>query len=230
MAVNSANFKEMSGPPFWAATWSLAAGLRRSSVIQAYSAHLPRNAPSRAHGIGGRLQSMRAANANLAPALRLWAETSMWMSSGLAFIHQDDESLSEPDWEHWTALARLVEQSHHLMVGWVRAQLPGYPQLQVPALARGSVLTTREFSWKHRWFREDFGQGWQFGAPPAEICSLLGMARDEGVAVLEALSTVAIALADTAPWRAFSDAFETCRRRSKAGRSRRLKSERLSGV
>jgi hypothetical protein len=122
-------------------------------VVQRFAAALPRNASQRSTGIPGRLQEMEASGAQIsAQPLRLSIPLRM-----MQHMPSLQTQPSPQEWKAWPELAVRIEAVHWLAVAWLRSRVPGYPNLPAPHLARGTPLTTIEFTDQLIWTREERG-------------------------------------------------------------------------
>lgn len=81
--------------------------------------------------------------------------------------------LRDPGSEWWEAGQRVGEAAI-ITTGWYRSRMPGYPRLNVPHLAKGSALTTHEFTLRIPWRGQELKGGLQLRPEPPAIANLLG--------------------------------------------------------
>ncbi|MCM0622336.1 hypothetical protein [Nocardioides bruguierae] len=118
----------------------------------------------------------------------------------LSIVAAEAPSVDHAVLEQWLKDASYVEGAHRVTVAWLRSRLPGYPRLPAPQLARGTPLTTDEFTYRLPWTREEFAAGLQFQDPPTEPLQALGAPEQLAAHAGEAARRLARALAGTAQW------------------------------
>jgi hypothetical protein len=166
-------------------------------VLRRCASQLPRNAGQRSHGLPGLLQHISAAGGMVGSRpLRLGTNVRRMLS----VLRPGAPSVPPDVLKAWLADASRVEGSHRVTVAWLRSRLPGYPRLPAPQLARGSPLTTDEFTYRLTWTREELAAGFQFQNPPAEPLKLLDATDQDTARADEAARHLAVALAGTAQW------------------------------
>lgn len=184
----------------WGAIGEQAAIWRRSPVVAAVRPHLPRNGRDRGSGLTGALQVTNAGTGVLSRPLQLFSR----MPFG-AQLHPTEMQtvLSHEQW--WDGVWRL-EGAHRLTIAWLRARLPGYPQIPVPQLVPGSPHTTEEFTYDLVWERRIFGQGLQFVDPVPGVSATLGLTGRDDHDLAQAARDVLAALVGCQAWEAFAAA------------------------
>lgn len=73
----------------------------------------------------------------------------------------------------WLEAGERVAESTILTAAWLRSRLPGYPNLPVPQLAKGSALTSDEWSLRIPWRHQDLMSDLQLRAEPPGVGDLL---------------------------------------------------------
>lgn len=182
----------------WQAVAEHASAWANLPVFLRFAAQLPRNAGQRSSGLPGLLQHVSAGGGMVAShPLRLGTN----VPEMLPLVHADASSVPPDVLEAWLEDASRVEGAHRVTVAWLRSRLPGYPRLPAPHLARGTALTTDEFTWRLPWTREELIAGFQFQNPPAEPLQVLGATDQDAARADEAARRLAVALAGTEQWR-----------------------------
>lgn len=189
--------------PLWEALAEQAAAWSELPVVRRLAASLPRNASQRSQGLSGLLQHVTASGGMVASRpLRLGTNVPMMLS-----VMPDNAPTVQPQvLRSWLDDANAVEGAHHVTVAWLRSRLPGYPLLPAPQLARGTPLTTDEYTYRLTWTRDELAAGFQFQDPPSQAVELLGASAREAARADEAARRVAVGLLETAAWRRLGDA------------------------
>ncbi len=191
--------------PLWRAVNELALTWAQLPLVQRFAAVLPRNASQRTSGIPGRLQTMQAGGANISEfPLRLTRNVQL-------MSRMPDRSFSQArpapqEWDAWLDTALRVETAHRVTIAWLRARMPGYPNLPAPQLALGAPLTAGESDFELVWTREERAQGMQFQDPPVQIGQILQAAPAQQRQLIDGMRAVAVALERTGEWARLSDA------------------------
>lgn len=166
-------------------------------VLRRVAAQLPRNAGQRSRGLPGLLQHVNAGGGMVAShPLRLGTNVPRM----LPFVQGGAPSVPPDVLNAWLEDAGRVEGAHRVTVAWLRSRLPSYPQLPAPHLARGTPLTTKEFTPRLPWTREELGAGLQFQNPPPKPLQTLGATEQAVERANEAVRRLAVALAGTEQW------------------------------
>ncbi|OLT37049.1 hypothetical protein BJF82_10440 [Kytococcus sp. CUA-901] len=106
----------------------------------------------------------------------------------------------------WIQDAAQVERAHRATIAWLRSRLPGYPQLPAPQLARGTQLTTHEFTRRLVWTRHELAAGFQFQDPSVVPLRTLGATEEHAARAAEATRRLSRALAQTGEWQRLAEA------------------------
>lgn len=146
---------------------ALADEWRKSPVVTAYSGPIAAARRPRDKGPATEfIEGLYAGAGSVAQQPLLLAHLGRpLMESGL--FH-----LRDPGSEWWDAGHRVGEAAI-ITTGWYRSRIPGYPRLNVPHLAKGSALTTHEFTLRIPWRGQELGRGLQLLPEPPAIPNLL---------------------------------------------------------
>lgn len=194
MAVTSAPSGEAA---LWEAVAEHASAWADLPVVRRFAAQLPRNASQRSRGLPGLLQHVTASGGMVASRpFRLGTNVPQMLS----VVAGDAPSIRPAVLNQWLEDATRVEGVHRVTVAWLRSRLPGYPQLPAPQLARGTPITTDEFTYRLPWTREELAAGFQFQNPPLKPLEALGATEQHAARAGEAARRLALALAETAQW------------------------------
>lgn len=179
----------------WEAVAEHASAWADLPVVRRFAAQLPRNASQRSRGLPGLLQHVTASGGMVASRpLRLGTNVPQMLS----VVDGGAPSVRPAVLNQWLEDATRVEGVHRVTVAWLRSRLPGYPQLPAPQLAKGTPLTTDEFTYRLTWTREELAAGFQFQNPPSEPLATLGATEQHAARVDDAARRLALALAGTA--------------------------------
>lgn len=187
----------------WEAVAEQAAAWSALPVVRRFASKLPRNSTQRSRGLSGLLQHVTACGGMVAGRpLRLGTNVPMVLS----VIPGGVPTVRPQVLRSWLDDANHIEAAHRVTVAWLRSRLPGYPLLPAPQLARGTPLTTDEYTYRLTWTRGELAAGFQFQNPPSEAIELLGASAREVSRADEAARRVAVGLRETAAWRRLRDA------------------------
>jgi hypothetical protein len=87
-------------------------------------------------------------------------------------------------------------------LAWIRAQLPGYPSIQAPQLARGAHRTTNEFSFRIPWRHEEFALGLQTAPYNLKIPQVLEVS--DSIAFSDAVVAIQRRLRESDTWKEYA--------------------------
>lgn len=181
----------------WEAVAEQATAWADLPVVRRFAEQLPRNASQRSRGLPGLLQHLTASGGMVdSRPLRLGTDVPQMLS----VVGSGAPAVRTAILNQWLEDAVRVEGAHRVTVAWLRSRLPRYPQLPAPQLARGTPLTTGEFTYRLPWTREELAAGFQFQNPPSEQLETLGATQEHAARADEAARRLALALAETAQW------------------------------
>ncbi len=203
----------MPTPELWRAVGSLANQWRASPIVGAVARQLPGNATTPGQVLPRLLQQVTAGAGALVRNPLLLATRLPLAVSVASEVEADVLQARHGDW--MGAVGR-VEAAHRRTIAWLRARLPGYPQLLGPHLAPGSPWTTFEYTPRLIWAPAERAQGLQFADAPGDIPEILGVVAPAADALLNATRFLAVALKGTNEWHDLADAG---RRLDDAGRA-----------
>ncbi|HWH25017.1 MAG TPA: hypothetical protein VNT53_00020 [Pseudolysinimonas sp.] len=177
----------MSGE-LWESVQALAEAWQAEEAVQRVLAQMPsRHAPPRT-GIAERVEMMQAGGV---PCRPLWMGGMYELASQLY-----DNAPTPAGINEWLSDAYAVQAAYLTQLGWVRAQLPGYPMLRLPQLVAGAPLVSSDITRGLPWFRQHFGAGFQTMPKPPPALSANAQLRDATVRLVSHLQ-------QTAAWDAF---------------------------
>lgn len=175
----------------WKQIESLAGAWRAEVGVRRVLAQMPSRHRSPRAGLPQRIEMMQAGGGRSGP-LRV-AHSYQLMSSFYASPE------APPGLAEWLSDASKVETAYKLQLGWMRAQLPGFPMLRLPQLVDGAPLVSSDQIHHIPWARQDFAAGYQLMSAPPKVA---GSGRELG----EAAARVAEAFTHEEEWRQFQDA------------------------
>lgn len=189
----------MSHIPLWEAVREQVPGWAATPAFGRFAAQLPRNAPQRQSGLPGLLQAVGAGRVSAQP-LRLGSSIA-----GLIGWLQGLDSGLRPDslgktWTSWLDDARRVDSAHRDTVAWLRSRMPGYPSLPAPQLARGTPLTTVEFTTRLAWIPGERARGLQFQSAPPSAAAALQATGQQRHRLDETARALAVAMENSEEW------------------------------
>lgn len=187
----------MPTPELWRTLGDLADAWRRTPPLERFARDLPENASQRQRGLPGMLQHIQAGASALISNPLLLA-TRLPMAAG-AIPGVDEQQLRGTHGD-WLVAAHRVEAAHRRTLAWLRARLPGYPNLPAPQLAPGAPLTTSEFTFRLIWQPGERAEQLHLGDIPTQIAELLQADATTARALAGASRAVAAALVDTPEW------------------------------
>ncbi|MBB4919116.1 YlbF family regulator [Streptosporangium saharense] len=193
----------MTRIPLWKAIEEQSVVWASIPLFRRFADHLPRNAPQRAAGLPGLLQTIQAsASWAAARPLRLgfaipWLLEQLEKFGGLPGPKPQDlgEVLVS-----WLNAAQRVESAHRDTVAWLRSRLPGYPALPAPQLAPGTPLTTVEFSWRLTWAPQERTRGLQLQSDPPNAGKILQATDSQQRGLNDTAHSLAAAFERTEEW------------------------------
>lgn len=192
----------MSTEALWSVIRAQAAAWAATPVLAAFARELPRNATQRSKGLPGLLQEAQAGAASIcAHPLRL--ATYLPLALSVMPLREEQEIQNH---RAWFEASKRVEAAHRLTIAWLRARLPGYPNLHAPQLAPGTPLTTTEFTYRLIWAPGERAQRLQFQNPPPEVADALRADKDQRRAIDATSRAVAAAIVRTPEWLRFIQA------------------------
>ena len=175
----------------WTAVADMASEWRKSNYSTTFVSGFPRD-DQKSTGVAAQLEGIFSTNSFLkGRPLRM----------GTYIIRAKLGDPNGPGMKAWLLSAAAVEAAAKTTNAWLRAQLPRYPQILVPQLARGSHRTTPEFTWAPEWAMDDLSSALQFQASPPGVARVLGLPTNDVDKVARALAQ---ALQTTDEWAAFA--------------------------
>ncbi|MDE9367312.1 hypothetical protein PZ938_16955 [Luteipulveratus sp. YIM 133132] len=213
----------------WEAVWFLAEVWRKSPVVRDMSSQLPKTArradeSNENGGVATALQNLVAGFGGMLHPLMLGSRVPICLQQAERF---GIANVDEVDMRSWLSAAERVEAAHRSSMAWFRSRLYGYPMLRVPQLARGTSLTTFEFTAHFVWPDLERSIGLQFLDSPQRVAEILRI--DDGRGLESAARGVARALEDSSEYREFarSGAALTGSDREQLGTAKRTLRDRL---
>jgi hypothetical protein len=173
-------------------------------IVSTFTAELPRNASQKSSGLPGTLQEAQASISFVgSEPMRLATNLRAALSGAPGRIRFEDFRSTYGDWYE---IAHRIEAAHRTSVAWLRAQLPGFPLLRVPQLARNTAYTTEEFTRRLVWTKQDRAAGLQFAGPPKSISQALRATEAEQRQLDSKIIAVLSSFQATDEWVTFCEA------------------------
>lgn len=177
----------------WKQIESLAGAWRAEEDVRRVLAQMPSRHRSPRTGLPERIEMMQAGGGRSGPLRVAYFYHLMSQSPFLAGAE------APPGLAEWLSDATKVATTYRLQLGWMRAQLPGFPMLRVPQLVDGAPLVSSDQIHHIPWARQDFAAGYQLMSAPPRVA---GSGRELG----EAAARVAEAFTHEEEWRQFEGA------------------------
>lgn len=143
----------------WSAIGELASAWRADDIVERVLAAMPSRNPPPRNGLAAYIERMQAGGV---PCRPLWM-ANMYVLTRHLFAEVPDP----PGLSGWLRDAKAVQDAYFGQLGWMRAQLPGFPILRLPQLAAGAPLVSSDNIRGIPWARAHFAAGYQtMAAPP----------------------------------------------------------------
>ncbi|MFF4234126.1 hypothetical protein [Streptomyces sp. NPDC001820] len=186
----------MNDTAVWQAVTQLADIWAALPAVQEFARQLPRNTPNRSSGVPGRLQQMQAADADIAGSPLHLTRTVQLFDQVPYF----DAPYDKNKWRAWLQSAARIEAAHRTTIAWLRARMPGYPQLPAPQLAPGTALTTTDYTFHLAWQPGERAAGLHMQSLPPSTASQLQATPSQTQGLVESVCALATALQASQEW------------------------------